>query len=528
MSYQYSIVLPIKIEGNSTVENLFFRIGLPSYFRYLDRENLEAFYIIAPEKEIPKLSSLLVADYRLPFVFISDETVLGISSVGNTHSGIAPSGNTPSGWFKQQLIKLKMSSIVKTPYYLVLDSDHYLTKPISSSDFFVLGKIKMQSEYWQNTNGPEFSVNSNWWTGSAKLLAFDEKNLVESKYPLMGVTPQLLITNFVTGLIYRLEKLYGLQWSHVFVCSNATEFTAYWIYILQNRLTDFYELSESDNPIWRHDLDRNILNHLSPQQQVEKIRRSFIDSKSYFGVNQSYLQLDIESICNEAKSRLYYDAVFLSGSMLTPSKRLFFSVEERLAQTKKTIESIKKRIPNSFCILIEGSVLTDEQRTELKAGKNKIGYDLILEYGSDETILPFVRRFDNVGIGEMKLLEKGVEYLQTFFLPKFDVKYIFKLGARYELTDSFDLWNYNTEKFGFRAHVDTAYNWPVYTTGLYSIPVSRVGLFKEALITGQTKIATEIQIERLFYTSFPSDIVERISVLGLSGRLSYNGSYFEI
>jgi hypothetical protein len=100
-------------------------------------------------------------------------------------------------------------------------------------------------------------------------------------------------------------------------------------------------------------------------------------------------------------SKNEYDAVFLVSSTVTPTQLKFFSVEERYLQTLETVRSIRKHIPNSLCILIEGSILSDKHKNEFI--KN---FDYVLEFGKDQEVLAYTRNIINIGHGEQKLLEK--------------------------------------------------------------------------------------------------------------------------
>lgn len=68
-------------------------------------------------------------------------------------------------------------------------------------------------------------------------------------------------------------------------------------------------------------------------------------------------------------------------------------------------------------------------------------------------VLPYVNHPHNIGHGECKLLEKGVQFVKKL-LKYHNPKFILKLGARYDLTNEFDLSTFDPEKFTFREHYD--------------------------------------------------------------------------
>jgi len=386
----YSIVLPIKNDPNTNGYKLFCEVGLPSYKQFLGLDKLSVFYIISPKADILALKSA-IGDTKIPFFLLAEEQLL------------SPNIEAEKGWYKQQIIKLKMAIVVKTPYYLVLDSDHYLNQPFEYGNLFHNDKIKYSNEPWQTENSNHFSTNSRWWLESCKILDFPPEKLHGESH-LMGVTPQLLITEFVVDLI---EDLYhrhnkkinkNSNWQH-FLCQNKfTEFTLYWIYLMSRKIHDIHYTWEG-YPLWKHDMNTNILDY---NQDTKCVDRSFSHSSSYFSVIQGYLQCDVGPYIKEFEKNMttrHYDAIFITGSMLRPNRYQSFQIEERLQQTLKTVNSIKKHIPNSFCLLIEGSVLP-----EVDSEIFNRHFDYVLELGTDPNVLPFVNHPHNIGHGEMKLL----------------------------------------------------------------------------------------------------------------------------
>ncbi len=212
-----------------------------------------------------------------------------------------------------------------------------------------------------------------------------------------------------------------------------------------------------------------------------------------------------------------YDAIFLTGSMLRPNRYQSFSAEQRLSQTIDTVDSIKAKIPNSLCILIEGSVLPSQDSELLKSK-----YDVVLECGNDQEVMMYVNA-NNIGIGEFKLLQRGLEYLQNKYI-ELPTKYLFKLGARYNLSHNFNINNWDETKFNFRP--EECMGLKVYNTGLYSVPITQLELFKQVLLKGPTMIVGETPIEYIYRTLIPENLVNLIETIGLEGKLSYNATFF--
>ena len=88
-----------------------------------------------------------------------------------------------SGWLKQQLIKLFVSRIVKTPWYLCLDSDCFFTKR-GNIDSFFLSKDRSKAFYNQ-----ELDTHSSWWKVSQECLGLKSTPKLKC-----GVTPMMIRT----------------------------------------------------------------------------------------------------------------------------------------------------------------------------------------------------------------------------------------------------------------------------------------------------------------------------------------------
>ena len=504
---KYSIIMPLKINDLSSFKT-FTELSLPLYNKFLETEYLDTFIIICPFEDIEHISKYTNKYPNIPFKFLNEQDILDINI------------NTVNGWYKQQVIKLKISSIITTKHYLVLDSDIYLNQQFRYKDLFHEGKLKYSYEPWQELNNKYYSTNSNWWKSSLTIIDYPIEKIYEDK-KLMGVTPQVFITTEVQELIKYLEITHGKDWQKTICDMKFTEFTLYWLFLLKNNNTNLYVTD--GYPLWNHDLNHNILYYHTEEEQKLIVKNSVTQNISYFSVIQSYLKVNID-LMKQIIFKIIkpcYDAIFLISSTVTPTTLKFFSVEERFLQTIETVKSAKQKFPNSFCLLIEGSNLSDSHKKEFEKY-----FDYILELGNDPTVISYVKML-NIGHGEQKLLEKGIDYLENNVLPYHTTNYIFKLGARYILSNNFDINNYGKDKYNFYEEFDNGKSLEVYTTGLYSIPIDKLSEFKSILqnVHNHLSINTDM-IERYFYNHIPKENVNVLKILGLEGRLNYNGHFF--
>lgn len=123
-----------------------------------------------------------------------------------------------------------------------------------------------------------------------------------------------------------------------------------------------------------------------------------------------------------------------------------YGKDSRYEDTLKTIESIRRKVPNVKIILIDNSTvpLTEEQLTELS--KNVDVFKTI-----DHNIFTlFVNSIGNKGMGEAYIMNEAIKIIEEQNLIG---KRIFKITGRYTLADSFDISFYdNPELIGKYAH----------------------------------------------------------------------------
>lgn len=523
----WSIVMPLKINDNGSGYRSFREIGMRSFENFLDIKDLDYFYIFCPDEDIKEIEALVSISF-IPYKVVS-ENVLFNNQL------------RASGWLKQQIIKLAAARYIESDIYLLLDSDIYLNQPFTRKNLYVDDTRYLQyfSEPWHEENTPDYSTNSNWWRSSCKILNVNESILYD-RVDLMSVTPQIFVRKYVLDIIRLLEEKYQvhISWQQGLCDDGFTEYTLYWLYIITHSLENTYS-NKAEIPLWIHDKTANVIDPSSVELAVECVNNSFSLRKSYFSVIQGYLNispfdplvkkaneyLEISDSFSLKKNERTYRAVFLISSMLKPNRYQSFSVQERFNQTIETVRSAKRAIPNSFCILIEGSILTKEEES---AFRNE--FDELLLFGNDNYIQNFVNDTRNIGHGELALLTEGVKYIENMMDNGcLNTKYIFKLGARYRLNDKFDFTEWNSEKYNFYLRFDTSICRPVYVTGLFSVPVSELREFKMFLYKAQEELSTNYpMVERVYYVLTPLEKVEMIDILGLEGELSFNRHFFSI
>lgn len=159
------------------------------------------------------------------------------------------------GWWKQQAIKLASCYHIRSDTVLVLDADCIMVKDMCISDIITNNKIKIKI-----SSGGSWD---NWYYGSSKILNLDF-NYQQNR---IGVTPLILSTNILHGLVSYLTTLYESPWDYLLSNTSIfsdkfnppssptwTEYCLYHIYGVNSGLWDNYHLNYdielSGNSFW--------------------------------------------------------------------------------------------------------------------------------------------------------------------------------------------------------------------------------------------------------------------------------------
>jgi len=120
------------------------------------------------------------------------------------------------GWYRQQLIKLAFAAFTTSDFYLTLDADCFLVRPIVPDDLIVDGRGAVQ--YVPTRNFPE------WYEASVRLLGLKKR-----PEKSVSVTPFLLNGRLVHDLIERLKALTPTgEWERLLLERPGwTEYTLY-------------------------------------------------------------------------------------------------------------------------------------------------------------------------------------------------------------------------------------------------------------------------------------------------------------
>lgn len=296
VEHKITAVIPLRLKEVRFISDLkrFKELLLPSFEKYwIDKDNLEFLVITPPEDQlIIKKSINNISNFKIKIV--NDDK-------------ICPTLKKESGWYKQQILKLSVAKYVRTEYYITLDADIILHKPLRMCDLFIDGKAIFKKE--------EAFVHMDWWIASKKVLKSNYE--IKEKDIVIAVTPEILHTNSCVKLLNEIALRNKVEDPYLFlfrICENLkwTEYTLYWLYLLElqqeNELYS-WENNQLYEGLWV-DFDINSNKYATIKNIIER-------SEAFFIIIQSTLSIESKSIAIILfdKSKLYSIIKFYYSEM---------------------------------------------------------------------------------------------------------------------------------------------------------------------------------------------------------------------
>jgi hypothetical protein len=219
----------------------------------------------------------------------------------------------------------------------------------------------------------------------------------------------------------------------------------------------------------------------------------------------------ITSVINVSKNPLNYTNV-----------RSYWTKEQRFEQTKKTIESVRKHIPDNLIVLVECSEISKEERDYFT---NHTDYFLNLHDINSANIIERISS-SSKAMGEGTMTIFGLEFLSKNQL-QFDN--LFKLSGRYWLNNSFRYPLYDNEYNMFRKITEDLTS--VFTC-LYKLKAEMAFKWLSYLKQSEREFQMGIGFENIFgsFLSRERNLSHLIMVkpIGINGYISVANEYFDI
>lgn len=196
--------------------------------------------------------------------------------------------------------------------------------------------------------------------------------------------------------------------------------------------------------------------------------------------------------------------------------RSVYTHDERFEQTKKTIESVKQKIPNVKILIVECSKLSFEQEDYLK--KNS---DYFLNLFQNEKIRKNTSGISkSLGEGTMTLCA-----LNYIIDNNIEFNNLIKISGRYWLSEKFNYNKFNNNNIVIK-YIDN--NKDNVFTALYQLPKESIINFKTFLANKFNEMINCIGYEVLFAIFIKSEkrLIINLNPIGLEGYVSVAQEFY--
>ena len=323
-----TIVLPLLPHHE---ELAMFEVQVKSMAALFNSSSVQEFVLIVPAAGLPALERFLQERIlghltNLPiFTAVSDDAIAPDLRHARLRDSQLPDVGVP-GWVKQQLLKLAVSGLVQTPYYLVLDTDILFATRFSALQLFRMSECSQIAPVCDTIGHVAFhaktdvydlaarSGNEQDWRASTA--AFLQLELPGDLRFATGSTPQIYATDIAHQLGPWLQQRFGVtRWQSflldgltgVFTEGNQwrmpwTEHNLYWLFAHHvgawglfhthgHLLQDKCVWSEADFDGWQPCL------HLS-----DKRRGYFCTVASHLGISAAKVWKKLEPCISHSRS----------------------------------------------------------------------------------------------------------------------------------------------------------------------------------------------------------------------------------
>ena len=214
----------------------------------------------------------------------------------------------------------------------------------------------------------------------------------------------------------------------------------------------------------------------------------------------------ITSVINTPKKPLSYSNI-----------RSIFTREERYEQTKKTVASVKEKIPNCKLMIVEYTDFTEEEKSYFE---NECDY--VLNLWERKELHPKIFGISKA-LGESTMTIQALKYIIE---NKFNYDNLFKICGRYWLNNEFDYNTYNNNNLVFKKINGNINN---IFTSFYKISYDNTKILLNFLLQSEINMKRLIGYEVLFshylkYINYSN--VKFIDKIGYEGQVTVCGTNY--
>ena len=194
------------------------------------------------------------------------------------------------------------------------------------------------------------------------------------------------------------------------------------------------------------------------------------------------------------------------------NKRSVFSRKERFIQTKKTIESIKDKIPNNKIMIVECTDFDEEEQNYFN--KN---CDYILNLWNNVELHNSIFGISK-SLGEGTMTIEALKYIKELEL---EYNYLYKISGRYWLNENFKIENIQNNVFKkIKNNENNIF------TALYKIDKKTVEKLYIFLINNIENMKKRIGYEVMIAKFIKNIDKKLVNIIGLSGFVTVCGSEY--
>lgn len=218
-----------------------FTLFLRSFLHMFRQDDLCEFVAVCPASQCAAVRDIMATTTHDPrYIVVAESDVApGIETL------LKANAEGRGGWYAQQIVKLAAHRIVKTPHYVVLDSDLVCIRPCDHASFIAGGRPLLNVEsvedyarlYTANFAAKEIGIKRERRVQSLRILGRDDGNANHATF--YGETPVVLSALHVASMLRDLECAHGKDWTTVLTEQCGwTEYGLYFGYLDALGLTD--------------------------------------------------------------------------------------------------------------------------------------------------------------------------------------------------------------------------------------------------------------------------------------------------
>ena len=214
--------------------------------------------------------------------------------------------------------------------------------------------------------------------------------------------------------------------------------------------------------------------------------------------------------------------ILITSVIDCPQRRNLYTREERFEQTKKTIDTVRMKIPNSFIVLIDITQFTEEEYNYFSSSCN-----YIINCSNNNEAIYSILTHENKSFGERYYLLESIKVIKHLFEIYPGIRNIYKISGRYFLDENFVYSSYNNDKCVVKL-VDPKLWANACTSCLFKVPIDEIDNLYNQLYNNREQFMQGLCMEYFMYAYIMSIDKSKyidICTMGISGMVCVGEKY---